>query len=81
MPVRSLLWANETQIIAAGYDCAPLLYETKNGQEWQFSGSLDVGQKKTSQTSSVLARFKTMDTRGETENDTTLNTVHQNSIK
>lgn len=81
LPVRSLLWANEQQIIAGGYDCAPLLYETKNGQEWQFSGSLDIGQKKTSQTSSVLARFKTMDSRGETENDTTLNTVHQNTIK
>lgn len=42
---------------------------------------MDIGRKKISQTSSVLARFKTMDSRGEAENDTSLNTVHQNTIK
>lgn len=46
-----------------------------------FSGSLDLGRKKASQTASVLSRFRTMDSRGETENDTTLNTIHQNTIK
>lgn len=47
----------------------------------RYAGSLDTGRKKISQASSVLARFKTMDSRGEAENDTSLNTVHQNTIK
>lgn len=80
LPFRSLIWTNEQQIVAAGFDCAPILYETKDGQDWHYAGSLDVGRKKISHTSSVLARFKTMDSRGETENDTTLSTVHQNTI-
>ncbi|KAI8983847.1 WD40-repeat-containing domain protein [Pilobolus umbonatus] len=77
---RSLLWTNESQIVAAGFDCVPVLFETKNNRDWHFSGSLDIGRKKISQTSSVLNRFKTMDSRGELENDVILNTVHQNTI-
>ncbi|KAL9553298.1 hypothetical protein MBANPS3_003357 [Mucor bainieri] len=81
LPFRSLIWTNEQQIVAAGFDCAPILYETKDGpQGWHYAGSLDVGRKKISHTASVLSRFKTMDSRGEAENDTTLNTVHQNTI-
>lgn len=34
LPFRSLIWANEQQIIAAGFDCAPILYETKDGRDW-----------------------------------------------
>ncbi|KAI9262734.1 WD40-repeat-containing domain protein [Sporodiniella umbellata] len=80
LPFRSILWTNEKQIVAAGFDCAPILYETKDGHDWHYAGSLDIGRKKTSQAASVLARFKTMDSRGEAENDTSLNTVHQNTI-
>lgn len=34
LPFRTLMWANERQIVAAGFDCAPLLFETSNGQDW-----------------------------------------------
>lgn len=77
---RSLLWTNESQIVAAGFDCAPILFETSNGQDWHYSGSLDTGRRKIAQSSSVLNRFKTMDSRGELNNDTILTTVHQNTI-
>lgn len=80
LPFRSLLWANERQIIAAGFDCAPMLFETSNGSDWRLSGSLDLGKKKVSTTASVLSRFKSMDSRGQAEQDTDLATTHQNTI-
>ncbi|CDH50877.1 actin-related protein 2 3 complex subunit [Lichtheimia corymbifera JMRC:FSU:9682] len=80
LPFRSLIWANERQIVAAGFDCAPMLVETTDGQDWHLSGSLDVGRKKVSTTASVLSRFKSMDSRGQADQDTDLSTTHQNTI-
>ena len=80
LPYRSLIWANEQQIVAGGFDCAPLLFETSDGQDWHLSGSLDVGRKKASTTASVLSRFKAMDSRGQADKDTDLATTHQNTI-
>lgn len=80
LPFRSLIWANERQIVAAGFDCAPMLVETNDGQDWHLSGSLDVGRKKVSTTASVLSRFKSMDSRGQADQDTDLSTTHQNTI-
>lgn len=80
LPYRSMIWANENQIVAAGFDCAPHLFETSNGTDWHLSGSLDVGRKKLSTTSSVLNRFKSMDSRGQENQDTDLATTHQNTI-
>lgn len=81
LPCRSLIWANEKQIIGAGFDCAPILIETKDDQHWGVSGSLDIGKKKVSSTSSVMNRFRSMDSRGQTDKDTVLLTTHQNTIK
>ncbi|CAO3588863.1 unnamed protein product [Absidia cylindrospora] len=81
LPCRSLIWANERQIVAAGFDCAPILVETKNDDHWVVSGSLDEGKKKVSSSSSVLNRFKSMDSRGQaSDKDTVLLTTHQNTI-
>ena len=80
LPYHSIIWTNEQQIVAAGFDCAPLLFETSNGQDWRLSGSLDVGRKKVSTTASVLSRFKSMDSRGQADKDTDLATTHQNTI-
>ncbi|KAI9018085.1 WD40-repeat-containing domain protein [Phycomyces nitens] len=79
LPFRSILWANENQIIAAGYDCAPILIEKKSA--WTVAGSLDTGRKKVSQAASVLSRFKSMDSRGQADStDSDLLTTHQNTI-
>lgn len=39
LPYLSVIWLNENQIVAAGHDCAPHLFELK-GQQWYvfFSG-------------------------------------------
>ncbi|RGB41129.1 hypothetical protein C1646_796325 [Rhizophagus diaphanus] len=34
LPYLSLLWTSEEKIIAAGYDCAPVLFERAN-KEWK----------------------------------------------
>lgn len=80
LPYLSLIWANDRQIVAAGHDCAPVLFETSDHQDWHLTGSLDENKKKTSISTSVLSRFKTMDSRGSSDNDTDLNTIHQNTI-
>ncbi|KAI8582680.1 hypothetical protein K450DRAFT_226404 [Umbelopsis ramanniana AG] len=80
LPYLSLIWANDRQIVAAGHDCAPVLFETSDNQDWHLTGSLDENKKKTSISTSVLSRFKTMDSRGSSDNDTDLNTIHQNTI-
>lgn len=80
LPYLSLIWANDKQIVAAGHDCAPVLFETSNNQDWHYTGSLDENKKKISAVTSVLSRFKTMDSRGQSDSDTDLNTVHQNTI-
>ncbi|KAG0165244.1 protein 2 3 complex subunit [Apophysomyces sp. BC1034] len=80
LPFRSMIWANEHQIVAAGFDCAPILVETSDGQNWRVSGSLDEGRKKVSTTASVLSRFKSIDSRGQADKDTDLLTTHQNTI-
>ncbi|KAI8071236.1 WD40-repeat-containing domain protein [Gongronella butleri] len=81
LPCRSLIWANERQLVGAGFDCAPILIESKDDVNWNVAGSLDVGKKKTAAVSSVMNRFKSMDSRGQSsDQDTVLLTTHQNTI-
>ncbi|RUS16750.1 hypothetical protein BC938DRAFT_476477, partial [Jimgerdemannia flammicorona] len=80
LPYLSLFWASENSIVAAGHDCAPALFEKSNGQDWHLSGSLDQGKKKVSADASVLNRFRQLDSRGQADVDTDLNTTHQNTI-
>ncbi|KAI7868884.1 WD40-repeat-containing domain protein [Spinellus fusiger] len=78
LPFRSLLWANEGQVVAVGHDCCPMLVEKR--ETWAVVGSLDTGRKKISQAASVLSRFKSMDSRGQADTDDDLMTTHQNTI-
>lgn len=38
LPYLSVIWLNENQIVAAGHDCAPHLFELK-GQQWYVFSS------------------------------------------
>ncbi|KAG9305204.1 hypothetical protein G9A89_010712 [Geosiphon pyriformis] len=85
LPYLSLLWVTEHKIIATGYDCVPVLYETKDGETWQLSKVLDSGKKKVVGEATAFSRFRQMDVLGiNTEisglHDTHLNTIHQNTI-
>ncbi|CAG8525546.1 9904_t:CDS:2, partial [Ambispora gerdemannii] len=85
LPYLSLLWITENKIIATGYDCAPVLFETRDGQNWKFSKVIDAGKKRVVGETTALTRFKQMDALGintdtSGANDTDLNTIHQNTI-
>ncbi|RUS23161.1 WD40-repeat-containing domain protein [Endogone sp. FLAS-F59071] len=80
LPYLSLFWASENRIVAAGHDCAPALFVTSNGQDWYLSGTLDQAKKKELGETSVINKFRQIDSRGQAEADTDLNTTHQNTI-
>ncbi|CAG8647873.1 9084_t:CDS:2, partial [Cetraspora pellucida] len=83
LPYLSLLWITEEKLIAAGYDCVPVLFE-KQGQQWKFSKVIDVGKKKVTTEATAFNRFQEWDSKGiqsrESGKETELNAVHQNTI-
>ena len=82
LPFVTLVFISETQIIAAGHDCAPYLFAHRGGQ-WVLCDKIDTGTKKSVMSSNTaFNKFKQMDSRAQssTTTDTELNTVHQNTI-
>ena len=82
LPFTSLIWTNESEIVAAGFDGEAFRF---GGSEagWQISGSLE--QKKrpgmgAEREESAFNMFKQMDLKGKAKDDTQLKTVHQNTI-
>ncbi|OLL25627.1 Actin-related protein 2/3 complex subunit 1 [Neolecta irregularis DAH-3] len=86
LPFTSLLWTNMDEIVAAGYDCRPVVFKRdQNG--WKYHSCLDGTSRSSSRaetkTNSAFNMFRDMDTRARSQGsseDTTLNTVHQNAI-
>lgn len=83
LPFVTLVFLSETQIVAAGHDCAPYLISNRNGV-WTLVDKIDQGTKKAALTSSNTAfnKFKLMDSRAQsaTTTDTEITSVHQNAI-
>ena len=82
LPFMTLVFVSETQIIAAGHDCCPVLFSCKNGV-WEFIDKIDQGSKKASLSgNSAFNKFKQMDSKAQSEafSNTDLKTVHQNTI-
>jgi len=44
LPLRCIAYLTDTVLVAAGYDCVPVLYEY-NGSEWIEKGPIDTGAK------------------------------------
>lgn len=93
LPFVTLTWTAEDTLVAAGYDCNPVVYS--GGLDgWSLAGTLDdtVGATKTGGTrtgtvgrlnTAAFNAFRNADTRGhtsETVTDTELHTIHQNTI-
>jgi actin related protein 2/3 complex subunit 1A/1B len=83
LPFVTLVFLSETQILAAGHDCAPYLIAYRNGV-WSLVDKIDQGTKKAALASSNTAfnKFKQMDSRAQsaTTTDTEITSVHQNAI-
>jgi len=82
LPYRSVFFASEDSVVAAGHDCAPHLLTFSGG--WQFAKSLDENRKssasKESSASAARNMFQSKVDMGTAENETTLTTQHQNAI-
>ncbi|KAF2759405.1 actin-related protein-like protein 2/3 complex subunit 1A [Pseudovirgaria hyperparasitica] len=81
LPLTTLLWTSESEIIAAGYNCEAYRLSGNEGG-WQLAGSLEAkaGRAQDEREESALNMFRQMDLKGKTKNDTVLNTTHQNTI-
>jgi len=82
LPFRSVLFLSEDSVVAAGHDCAPYLFSFQGG--WKFTRNVDEAKgaatTKQSGTNAARAMFQAKVEYGTTENETTLNTKHQNTI-
>lgn len=84
MPFHSLVWTSESQLVAAGYDCHPVVFEGSQSG-WKFVRSLDDPEKSSrggaTEEQSALKMFKQLDLKGTVAEQTTLPTIHQNAIR
>ncbi|KAI8836356.1 WD40-repeat-containing domain protein [Chytridium lagenaria] len=80
LPILSLFFSSETEIVGAGHDCVPFLYSQKGGK--LLTEKLDKGKSLKSEASnSAMNKFKMMDSRSQAvSNDVELPSTHQNTI-
>lgn len=89
LPFRSLVWTSETELVAAGFDCYPVVFEgDENGWNYSYSiddpaggGSTHKSGRGASDEQSALRMFRQLDLKGTTHVETVLPTVHQNAIR
>ncbi|CCX29564.1 ARP2/3 actin-organizing complex subunit Sop2 [Pyronema domesticum] len=82
LPFTSLLWSREDQIIAAGHDCYPVIFQN-SGEGWALTSKLNAlqlaGTGGEEAEESAFNKFRQMDSMGTTSKDV-LGTIHQNTI-
>jgi len=81
LPFTSLIWNGENEIIAAGHECEA--YRLRGDESgWELVGSMETKSRPgaAAREETALHMFRQMDLRGQTQNDTQLKTVHQNTI-
>lgn len=82
LPFMGVTWVTENSIVAAGYDCNPMLFTYNAAQgTLKLISKLDIPQEKTEGTVSAMNRFKNLDKKasaGDTSEE--LRTQHQNTI-
>ncbi|GAD93520.1 actin-related protein 2/3 complex subunit 1 [Paecilomyces variotii No. 5] len=82
LPFNSLIWNGENEIIAAGHDCEGIRFRG-NEAGWELVGSVETKKRPGAggaREESALNMFRQMDLKGQTQDDTQLQTVHQNTI-
>jgi len=80
LPFMDITWVTESSMVAAGYDCNPMLL-TYNGSNLSLVSKLDIPQEKASGTISAMNRFKDLDKKASSgDTSAELKTQHQNTI-
>jgi len=81
LPFLTCTWVTESSILAAGHGCCPMLFCFDDQGKLNFVNKLDVSQKKEAGGISAMRKFQSLDKRATAENnDTALDTIHQNAI-
>lgn len=81
LPFMDISWTSDSNLVAVGYDCSPILF-TYNGKTVAFKSKVDADSKQSDgKKGGAMAHFKNIDSKATTsDNDTTLNSLHQNTI-
>ncbi|PKU35732.1 actin-related protein 2 3 complex subunit 1a [Limosa lapponica baueri] len=81
LPLLSVSFVSENSVVAAGHDCCPMLFNCDDRGLLTFVSKLDIPKQSIQRNISAMERFRNMDKRATTEDrNTTLETLHQNSI-
>lgn len=80
LPLLSVLFVSPTSIVAAGHDCCPYQYAYKGPGCLEFVKKLDVPKQTSRGSMSAMQHFRNLDKKATEEEDSGLDTRHQNSI-
>jgi len=81
LPYTAVTWLSPNSILAAGHGCCPMMYAVEDSGKLSFVTKLDVSTKKETSNLSAMRKFRSMDRTARTDSsDTTLSTLHQNTI-
>jgi len=79
LPLTSILFTSEANVVGAGYDCEPLLFQVSATSVKKLK-SLDGQQAGEAKTTNNLKMWQNMDKKGQAEGVEKLKTKHQNAI-
>jgi len=82
LPFMGVTWVTENSLVAAGYDCNPMLFTYNAGQgALSLVSKLDIPQEKAAGTISAMNRFRDLDKKASSgDSSSELKTMHQNTI-
>ncbi|XP_063961339.1 actin-related protein 2/3 complex subunit 1A-like [Lytechinus pictus] len=80
LPCLTLQWVGPSTIVAGGHDCELMRFRVDDKNKITFEGKVGIVKKKAAGAVSAMAKFKNMDKKATTEDDSKKASVHQNSI-
>lgn len=79
LPFLGCIWITNNSLVAGGHSCVPMLYHY-NDAKIKFLAKLDNSQKKETEGISAMKKFQRLDKQAIETDDTSLKSIHQNSI-
>ena len=80
LPYITCQFVTEGSIIAAGYDCSPVVWSHDDNDVLTYICKVDQKKEKATGHLSAMAKFQGLDKRGSSGHEVTLDSIHQNAI-